>query len=189
MLRLVTSRFRAGIAVAFAWSTAGAIAAGPERAPFSPYVDARGTITLPKDFRTRWTHLGSWVVQQDGAPGQGFHDVYTEPASAASFRKTGQWPDGATLVKEIRGITSGPLTTGPALWAGDNKVWFVMVKDSKGRHAGNGNWGDGWGWALFDAKQPSTNASVSYQKDCLGCHTPAKATDWVFLQGYPTLAH
>lgn len=168
------------------WS-AHAVSAGGGAKSFSPYVDADGHITLPKDFRARWTHLGSWVVQQAGAPGQGFHDVYTEPASAAAFRKTGQWPDGATLVKEIRGIESGPLTTGPGLWAGDNKVWFVMVKDLKGRFSGNANWGDGWGWALFEAKDPSKNASASHQADCMGCHVPAKATDWVFLNGYPTL--
>ncbi len=154
---------------------------------FSPYVDARGSISLPKDFRTRFVHLGSWAVQQQGAPGEGFHDVYTEAASAAAFRKTGKWPDGATLVKEIRSVKSGTLTTGPAIWAGENKVWFVMVKDSKGRFTDSLNWGDGWGWALFEAKDPSKNASTSHDKDCKACHVPAQATDWVFLDGYPTL--
>ena len=155
---------------------------------FSRHVDAKGSISLPTDFRSQWTHLGSWVVQQDGAPGHGFHDVYTEPASAAAFRKTGQWPDGATLVKEIRSIQSGVLTTGPGLWAGENTVWFVMVKDRKGRFAGNASWGNGWGWALFDAsKNRSVNASTDQRKDCMGCHVPAKATDWVFVGGYPTL--
>jgi len=154
---------------------------------FSPYVDSSGGISLPKDFRLHWTHLGSWAVQQDGAPGQGFHDVYTEPASAAAFIKTGEWPDGATLVKEIRTIQSGALTTGPGIWAGDQKVWFVMIKDRKSRFAGNGNWGDGWGWALFEAGKPTKNASSDHRKDCMACHVPAKATDWVFVSGYPTL--
>ncbi len=167
--------------------SATTLAAEPRGNTFSRHVDAQGTISLPTDFRSRWTHLGSWVVQQDGAPGQGFHDVYTEPASAAAYRKTGQWPDGATLVKEIRSLQSGALTTGPGLWAGENKVWFVMVKDRKGRFAGNGNWGNGWGWALFDAKNRSVNASANHSKDCMGCHVPAQATDWVFVQGYPTL--
>jgi hypothetical protein len=30
-----------------------------------------------------------------------------------------------------------------------------MMKDSKGRHAGNKLWGDGWGWSWFDADSPS----------------------------------
>ena len=186
-------RIHAGIAAAMAVALASLAPwnVGAADAALSPHVDSNGQISLPKDFRASWTHLGSWVVQQDGAPGQGFHDVYTEPASAAAFRKTGQWPDGATLVKEIRAIRSGALTTGPGLWAGENKVWFVMVKDSKLRFKSQAksaaNWGDGWGWALFDAKDPSKNVSASHEKDCKGCHLPAQATDWVFVEGYPTL--
>ncbi len=26
-----------------------------------------------------------------------------------------------------------------------------------------------------------------FQKDCIGCHVPAKNTGWVYIQGYPTL--
>ncbi|WP_293369267.1 cytochrome P460 family protein [Nevskia sp.] len=180
-----------GMATALAVASLAPLTVAAADNRFSAHVDSSGQISLPKDFRSTWTHLGSWVVQQDGAPGQGFHDVYTEPTSAAAFRKTGQWPDGATLVKEIRSIRSGALTTGPGLWAGDNKVWFVMIKDSKGRFRSQektkGNWGDGWGWALFDAKDPSKNLSASHEKDCKGCHLPAQATDWVFVEGYPTL--
>lgn len=69
---------------------------------FSKYVDAEGGIALPKDFRSNFVHLGSWLVQQKGAPGEGFHDVYSEAASACAFNKTGKWSDVATLVKEIR---------------------------------------------------------------------------------------
>lgn len=188
MHRFIASTVTPALAACCMWLSVTTLAAEPRAKTFSRHVDAEGAISLPSDFRSRWSHLGSWVVQQDGAPGQGFHDVYTEPASAAAYRKSGQWPDGATLVKEIRSIESGALTTGPGLWAGANKVWFVMVKDTQGRFAGNPNWGNGWGWALFDAsKNRSVNASTDHSKDCMGCHVPAKATDWVYVQGYPTL--
>jgi hypothetical protein len=36
----------------------------------------------------------------------------------------------------------------------DVKLWFVMVKDSKGSFPGNDLWGDGWGWSWFDAGNP-----------------------------------
>jgi hypothetical protein len=39
----------------------------------SPYVDAKGNISLPKDFRTSMVHLGSWFVPSGDA--SGFHDV------------------------------------------------------------------------------------------------------------------
>lgn len=173
--------------LALAMVVAAGAAHAADGGKFSAYVDGKGEISLPKDFRTGWTHLGSWVIDQEGAPGQGFHDVYARPSDAAAYRKTGQWPDGATLVKEIRTVEHGVKTTGTGVWAGDTKVWFVMVKDTKGRFAGNGHWGNGWGWALFDAKAPATNASSDFKKDCETCHVPAKSTDWVFVEGYPTL--
>lgn len=173
------------VAVAVAMlSTAAASAAD-----FAPNVDDKGTISLPKDLRARLTHLGSWVVGDPDAPGHGFHDVYADDKAVAAFRMTGKFPDGSVLVKEIRTIAKGDLTTGNGVnWADKPVQWFVMVKDAKGRFPGNRNWGDGWGWALFMADDPARNVSADYQADCMGCHTPAAATDWVFVQGYPTLA-
>ena len=96
--------------------------------------------------------------------------------------------DGATLVKEIRKLETSAMTTGnPVVWGSDAAVWFVMVKDAKGRFASNPLWGDGWGWALFKADAPAKNVAVSYAADCMGCHVPAAKTDRVFIQGYPTL--
>lgn len=154
---------------------------------FSPYVDEKGSIKLPEGYRAQWVHLGSWVVPNEKAPGYGFHDVYTQPESLEAFCSTGSFPDGAVLVKEIRSVKTADLTTGTASWAGDPAVWFVMVKDSKNRFAASPLWGEGWGWALFKAGDPGTNAATSYQKDCIPCHMPVKDTDWVYLQGYPTL--
>lgn len=155
---------------------------------YARYVDGKGEIKLPEGFRSTWTHLGSWAVADSTAPGHGFHDVYTQPEAARQFRATGKFPDGAVLVKEIRKLGSGNLTTGAAVWAGENAVWFVMVKDRRGRFRGNPHWGEGWGWALFEAKAPGANVSKGHAESCLSCHTPAKETDWVFTQGYPTLA-
>jgi hypothetical protein len=154
---------------------------------FSPDVDALGKISLPKNYRTKWTYLGSWAVPMKGSPGQGFHDVFTQPESVAAYKKTGKFPDGAVLVKEIRKVDSGKMTTGEAYWAGDIAQWFVMVKNDKGRFKNNPNWGNGRGWALFKANDPSKNVSTNFHDDCLGCHIPAQGTDWVYIQGYPTL--
>lgn len=175
-------RIIAGVLMAF--SSIAAIAE-----PRSPYVDEQGTIHLPTDYRRQWAHLGSWVVPQDGAPGQGFHDVYTQPDSVTAFRATGAFPDGTMLIKEIRAVEQGTKTTGEAMWAGSTKVWFVMVKDTTGRFTDHPNWSEGWGWALFKADDPSKNVSVSFAQDCKGCHVPAQKTDWVFVEGYPTLQH
>ncbi|HSF19673.1 MAG TPA: cytochrome P460 family protein [Vicinamibacteria bacterium] len=153
---------------------------------FSPWVDSEGNIGLPPDFRSRFEHLGSWFVE--GANGDSsFHDVYTEPESASYFREHQKFPDGATLVKEVRSRRAGTMTTGRANWAATPDIWFVMIKDIKGRFEANPLWGDGWGWALFDSKDPSTTVTEDYSRECRSCHVPAQNTDWVYVQGYPTL--
>lgn len=169
--------------------TASGIGIGAADAPesFSPYVDENGGIQRPTGYRDGWAHLGSWVVPAKEAPGYGFHDVYTQPGTVEAYQKTGEFPDGAVLVKEIRKVTSGGMTTGEVMWAGEPTVWFIMIKDQEGRFAESGSWGDGWGWALFEAADPDVNVSESHQADCIPCHGPARETDWVYIQGYPAL--
>jgi hypothetical protein len=48
-------------------------------------------------------------------------------------------------------------------------------------------WGDGWGWSWFDAGTPMKTTSTNYKTNCLPCHVPAQATDWIYTSGYPTL--
>jgi len=154
---------------------------------FSSHVDEKGNITLPDDFRTSMVHLGSWFVPEGDA--SGFHDVYTEAETAKHYRRTGRFPDGATLVKELRSAKKGDYTTGKGVnySTASIKQWFVMIKDTKGRFKDNPVWGDGWGWALFKTDNPSRNVATDYKKDCIGCHIPAKDNDWVYVEGYPTL--
>jgi hypothetical protein len=66
-------------------------------------------------------------------------------------------------------------------------VWFVKVKAEKSRFPDSKLWGDGWGWALFKADAPDKQVATDYKKDCLGCHVPAKSTDWTYIQGFPVL--
>lgn len=155
---------------------------------FSPYVSKDGAIDLPKNFRKELAHMGSWFVPDGGA--SGFHDVYTEQATIEHYRETGNFPDGATLVKELRHSSSGNYTTGKGVaYANKNiKQTFVMIKDTKNRFADNALWGDGWGWALFKTDNKGVNVATNYKTDCLGCHVPAKQNDWIYIEAYPTLS-
>jgi hypothetical protein len=154
---------------------------------FSAYVDAQGNISLPADFRKNMVHLGTWFVPEGDA--SGFHDVYSEASTVESYRRTGKFPDGATLVKELRPSKSGTYTTGEdvSYAVGEIKQWFVMIKDAEGRFPDNPIWGDGWGWALYKPDAPTKNVATDYKADCMGCHVPAKATDLVYVEAYPTL--
>jgi hypothetical protein len=151
-------------------------------------VDPNGNLHVPDAYRTTYQLLGSWAV----AAGQGqgskeLHVVYASPGTIAAYRESGGFPDGAVLVKEVFQAATGQMTTGTVSHADNLKGWFVMVKDSKGRHAGNKLWGDGWGWSWFDAANPSITTSTDYRADCQPCHVPARTSDWIYIAGYPPL--
>jgi len=148
-------------------------------------VDNTGNIRKPSDYRDEYEALGTYTVLDP--KGDQMHLTYASPRTAEYFRKTGKYPDGTVLVKEVFGTDHAQMTTGDAHWASGTKVWFVMIKDAKGRYPGNPLWGDGWGWALFKSDSPDKQVATDYKKDCLGCHIPAKSTDWVYVQGYPVL--
>lgn len=154
---------------------------------FSPYVDVQGNISRPRDFRENWAHLGTYFVKGESPNDDSLHSVYAEKHHLDAFNKTGEWPDGAVLVKEVRHTTGSQLTTGAANWATQPDVWFVVVKDSGKRFPDNPLWGDGWGWALFKSDAPATQVATGYKKDCLNCHVPAKQTDYIYIQGYPAI--
>src|SRR5260370_2109159 len=100
--------------------------------------------------------------------------LWAPPGTAEYYRKTGKFADGTVLMKEVFDTAHAQLTTGDGYWASGTKVWFVMIKDTKGRYPGNPLWGDGWGWALFKSDAPDKQVATDFKKDCLGCHSPAK---------------
>jgi hypothetical protein len=151
-------------------------------------VDANGNLRVPADYRAVYQFLGSWAVAADQGQGsKEVHVVYAAPDTIAAYRKDGRFPDGSVLVKEVFEATTAAMTTGTVSHAQNLKGWFVMVKDSKNSHPGNSLWGEGWGWSWFDAANPIKTTSKDFRTDCLGCHIPAKATDWIYVSGYPGL--
>jgi len=149
-------------------------------------VDKTGNIRKPADYRDLYQLLGTYTVL-DPKENQ-MHVTYASLGTAEYYRKNGKFPDGAVLVKEVFGTEHAQLTTGDSHWASGTKVWFVKIKDDRNRFPQNALWGDGWGWALFKADAPDKQVATDYKKDCLGCHIPAKSTDWTYVQGFPVLS-
>jgi hypothetical protein len=149
-------------------------------------VDKAGIIRKPEAYRDRYQTLGAYEVV-DLKDDHELHYTYAPLGTAEYYRKNGKFADGTVLVKEVLAADHAKMTTGDAHWASGVKVWFVMIKDDKGRFPGNPLWGGGWGWALYKSDAPDKQVATDYKKDCLGCHIPAKATDWVYVQGYPNL--
>src|SRR5580658_11319869 len=164
-------------------------AAAADKSPFAKnfsLISKTGEIAKPRDYREKYETWGSYFVLDPA--GNQMHMTYASPGAAAYYRQNGKFADGTVLVKEVFGTDHAQMTTGDAHWAAGTKVWFVMVKDEKGRYSDNPLWGDGWGWALFKSDAPDKQVATDCKKDCLGCHIPAMGTDWVYVQGYPVLA-
>lgn len=152
---------------------------------YSSFVSKSGEMAFPTDFPNSYVFIGSWAV--NGTTGVSeIHSVYARPIDVSNFKETGKFLDGAVLLKEVNSALGASHTTGNSSWAHETKTWFLMIKDSKQRFPSNPLWGDGWGWAEFD---PATKKqiSTSYKADCLGCHVPAKQSDWVYSYAYPAL--
>jgi len=163
-------------------------AAAKQSKPEKSVVDANGNLRVPGNYRTSYDFLGSWAIAADSGHGsKQIHDVYASPGTVAAYAKSGQFPDGSVLVKEVFQATTAPMKTGTVSHVQKLAGWFVMVKESHDTHSDNKLWGDGWAWSWFNADDPSKTTSTNFKTDCLGCHEPARATDLVYVQGYPPL--
>jgi hypothetical protein len=177
-----------GSAVLAVLATYGLATAAASGIHQTSVADGNGAIHVPPNYRVTYQFLGTWAVAAEAGQGsKEMHSVYASPGTIAAFRKSGTFADGTVLVKEVFATDTQPMTTGTVSHAQTLKGWFVMVKDSKGSHPDNALWGNGWGWSWFDAGDPNKTTSTDFKKDCLSCHVPAKATDWIYTQGYPAL--
>ncbi|WGD50344.1 cytochrome P460 family protein [Bradyrhizobium sp. CB1650] len=177
-----------GVAAVIAIATLGSMQAiAIDGVRQTPAVDAQGTLRVPPDYQTTYESLGSWAIAAEGRGSKELHVVLASPGSIEAYRKDGRFPDGTVLVKEVYETATKEMTTGTVSHAEKLKGWFVMVKDSAGRYPGNALWGDGWGWSWFDAADPTKTTSTDYRLNCKSCHVPARATDWIYVDGYPAL--
>ncbi|XUJ32093.1 cytochrome P460 family protein [Bradyrhizobium japonicum] len=72
---------------------------------YLPEYTADGQLLLPKNFH-EWVYVGSPLTPNALNGGQAnfpeFHNVYIEPGSYAIYKKTGEFPEGTILFKELQ---------------------------------------------------------------------------------------
>lgn len=153
-----------------------------------------GELILPENYHA-WIFLGSPLTPNALNNGKAgfpeYHNVYIQPQAYEEFLKTGQFPDGTILLKELQltlpgtnpdGSRSEPSGRG-FFPAGFNGI-DISVKDSK-KFINT----EGWGFFNFGHHAPPYEATASVQaKDaCAGCHM-ANADNMVFKKFYPRLS-
>ena len=191
MLNTHRSRAVAGFAaligiVGLSFVLAGA--AEPRAGQASPVeFTADGKLKRPEGYR-EWIYIGTPLTPNDMNGGEAafpeFHAVYLDRESFAHFKKTGEFRDGAVLVKDLVSVGSKEAPSGKGYFEGDFNGMDVSIKDSKRFKDEPGN----WGYFTFGHKPPlKAEAAMNNAASCNSCHQGSAAKDWVFLQYYPAL--
>ena len=163
---------------------------GPE--PFNaagPKFDAEGQLLRPEGWR-KWVYVGTPLTPHDMNGGKAsfpeFHNVYVDPESFATFERTGEFPNGTQLLKELVLVGSKEAVSGNGYFMGDFAGLEVAVKDTMRFSEEPG------GWAYFSfghvaEGEYAAKAKAFPSESCNSCHEASADTDFVFTQYYPVL--
>lgn len=160
---------------------------------YLPEFTAAGDLILPKNF-DRWIYVGSPLTPNALNNGKAnfpeYHNVYIETASYDIYKKTGVFPEGTIMFKELQ-LTlpqqhpdgSRNETSGRGYFHGKLNGADVSVKDSKRFAATNG-----WGYFNFNHSEPkAATGKLRAANECADCHIAGAKKDMVWTQFYPRL--
>ncbi|MDJ0929120.1 MAG: cytochrome P460 family protein [Gammaproteobacteria bacterium] len=159
-----------------------------------PKFTASGELLFPEGFR-RWVFIGSPLtphgLNNNAAGFPEFHNVYVEPAALDYYMRTGVWPEGAMMVKELQLSQEGTFPDGSRVeqsgrgyFPGTPNGLDVSVKDSKRFTETRG-----WGFFNFGHKAPPYPAKAARAglEECAACHIASAHEDMVFTGFYQHL--
>jgi hypothetical protein len=154
-----------------------------------------GKLKLPIGFRN-WVFVGGPLTPNGLNGGKAnfpeFHNVYVEARNLDAYKKTGNFPEGTLIVKELTLVLKptfpdGSRTepSGRGFFNGAFNGIDATVKDSK-RFAKT----NGWGFFTFGhhALPYAASAAEAPVSECADCHMANVATtDMTWVQFYPLL--
>jgi hypothetical protein len=146
-----------------------------------------GELERPTGYR-KWIYVGTPVTPNDmnggKAPFPEFHSVYMNPKGYNRYEKTGKFPDGTVLVKELVSVGSKEATSGEGYFMGEFIGLEVSIKDKTRFKDEPGN----WAYFSFGHSYPlKEKAKAQATSSCNECHDGDADDDWVFTQYYPVL--
>lgn len=154
-----------------------------------------GKMKIPTGYR-EWVFLGAPVTPNALNGGKAnfpeFHNVYVDRSNFEAYQKTGTFPEGTVLVKELVLLQkpsfpdgSQQEASGRGYQEGEFNCMDVSVKDTK-KYAESNSWGY---YTFGHHPEPcEATAAKSSVAECAGCHLANVAkTDMTWVQFYPVL--
>jgi hypothetical protein len=146
-----------------------------------------GELERPTGYR-KWTYVGTPLTPNDmnggNAPFPEFHAVYVNPRAYNHYEKTGEFPNGTVIVKELVSVGDKEATSGKGYFMGEFVGLEVSLKDKNRFKDEPGN----WAYFSFGHKYPlKEKAKAQPTASCNECHDGNADDDWVFTQYYPVL--
>ncbi len=157
--------------------------------------DSAGRLKLPTGYR-KWVFVGAPLTPNGLNGGNAgfpeYHHVYVQERNVDAFLKTGSFPEGTVIIKELTRVLNPTFPDGSAtepsgrgFFNGEFNGIDATVKDSK-RFAATNNWGF---FTFGHHPEPyEAYAKEAPATQCAGCHIANVAkTDMTWIQFYPML--
>lgn len=153
----------------------------------APRYNEKGELLRPLGWR-KWIYVGTPVTPHDMNDGKAsfpeFHNVYIDPESFATFERTGTFPNGTQLAKELVLVGSKAAVSGNGYFMGEFAGLEVTIKDTVRFKDEPG----GWAYFSFGHKAEYEKTAKAFPTaSCNSCHAASADTDFVFTQYYPVL--
>lgn len=153
-----------------------------------------GELIMPKNFH-KWVFLGSPITPNGlnggNAPFPEFHNVYIQPQAFDIYQKTGEFPEGTIMLKELQLTIKGTEPDGSRVEP-SGRGYFpdelhgidISVKDTKRFKDTNG-----WGYFNFGHHAPpyAKTAKAQDKSNCAACHIENAHKDMVYTKFYRIL--
>jgi len=163
--------------------------------PSAAVFTSDGRLKVPTGFR-RWVFVGAPLTPNGLNNGKAnfpeYHNVYIQAQNVDAYLKTGEFPEGTVIVKELTRLLNPTFPdgsrfepSGHGFFNGEFNGIDATVKDSK-RFAKT----NGWGFFTFGhhPEPYAATAAESPAETCAGCHAANVAkTDMTWVQFYPLL--
>lgn len=143
----------------------------------------------PEGYRT-WVYVGTPLTPNDLNNGkaafQEFHNVYIDPVSYDTYKRTGKFPDKTIMIKELVDVGTKAAVSGNGYFMGNVIGLEASIKSTEHFPNEPGNWAyysftNHDSGILADSKKPFAAES------CNSCHEASAQDDFVFTQHYPVL--